>query len=595
MTNYELNKYIQHYLENDKTHSAIMLTGEWGSGKSYYIQHELIPFLNSDGPNRCVTVSLYGLSDISEVSKNIYLEMRIKNKPIKMADSFFGKLFKNHAKEIVTYGKLAGATLLKGLFNRGGLELNAPDSALEELYHSIDLTGKLLIIEDAERSKISIPDLLGYINSLVETDSVKVLIVANEDAILTYEESEPDEDGKTHKIPTKETVEYLKTKEKTISDTIIFEGDQENAIRNIIRSFENLKLSRYDNEEAAHEISILLSVFHCRNLRTFTYACQKTADIYDLLNRECDTEQLDCIFFSIMKLSCQIKNGVFPSWIGSGQLSIELSNERFPLYRFCYDYIRWQTFDHTSVEKAFDEHKKYKLYDKNGGRNDADLSVLGNYYVHPEEIILNALINIERRLDNAEDKDYYYIRYASTNNNIMIHHIPYFNDGPLFEINSMAQRSMALIETVEAMFSGQNISSFLFDSPEKMVSAFFKSIAMHTDINDMDAFVSDNKEKVSNGAILFIDPNQSNQRLVMQQGLFMFPYTLDEKKHLQVIESNTSLIKIKKDLRDELLAYLDTIGINAFRIMPDLPSVCEAVERKVKDRRSANRTLFKKK
>ena len=196
---------------------------------------------------------------------------------------------------------------------------------------------------------------------------------------------------------------------------------------------------------------------------------------------------------------------------------------------------------------------------------------------------------------NPEDKDYYYIRYASTNNNIMIHHIPYFNDEPLFEINSMAQRSMALIETVEAMFSGQNISSFLFDSPEKMVSAFFKSIAMHTDINDMDAFVSDNKEKVSNGAILFIDPNQSNQRLVMQQGLFMFPYTLDEKKHLQVIESNTSLIKIKKDLRDELLAYLDTIGINAFRIMPDLPSVCAAVERKVKDRRSANSPLFKKK
>ena len=74
MTNYELNKYIQHYLENDKTHSAIMLTGEWGSGKSYYIQHELIPFLNSDVPNRCVTVSLYGLSEISEVSKNIYLE-----------------------------------------------------------------------------------------------------------------------------------------------------------------------------------------------------------------------------------------------------------------------------------------------------------------------------------------------------------------------------------------------------------------------------------------------------------------------------------------------------------------------------------------
>ena len=32
----ELNRYIKHYIEEDKTHTAIMLTGEWGLGKSYY-------------------------------------------------------------------------------------------------------------------------------------------------------------------------------------------------------------------------------------------------------------------------------------------------------------------------------------------------------------------------------------------------------------------------------------------------------------------------------------------------------------------------------------------------------------------------------
>ena len=36
MTVGELNRYIKHYLEEDKTHTAIMLTGEWGLGKSYY-------------------------------------------------------------------------------------------------------------------------------------------------------------------------------------------------------------------------------------------------------------------------------------------------------------------------------------------------------------------------------------------------------------------------------------------------------------------------------------------------------------------------------------------------------------------------------
>lgn len=34
----QLNNTIKNYLDNDKTNSAIMLTGEWGSGKSYYIK-----------------------------------------------------------------------------------------------------------------------------------------------------------------------------------------------------------------------------------------------------------------------------------------------------------------------------------------------------------------------------------------------------------------------------------------------------------------------------------------------------------------------------------------------------------------------------
>ena len=40
MTNDELNQYIKHYIEKDKTGRAIMLTGSWGIGKSYYIKNE---------------------------------------------------------------------------------------------------------------------------------------------------------------------------------------------------------------------------------------------------------------------------------------------------------------------------------------------------------------------------------------------------------------------------------------------------------------------------------------------------------------------------------------------------------------------------
>lgn len=41
----ECNLYIENYLNNDKTQSAIMLTAPWGTGKSHYIQNELLPHL----------------------------------------------------------------------------------------------------------------------------------------------------------------------------------------------------------------------------------------------------------------------------------------------------------------------------------------------------------------------------------------------------------------------------------------------------------------------------------------------------------------------------------------------------------------------
>lgn len=77
MTYQDLNQYIFHYLTEDKTQSAIMLTAPWGTGKSFYIQNELKPFLKENGNHDCVVVSLYGLKDLAEISKSIYLDLRI--------------------------------------------------------------------------------------------------------------------------------------------------------------------------------------------------------------------------------------------------------------------------------------------------------------------------------------------------------------------------------------------------------------------------------------------------------------------------------------------------------------------------------------
>ena len=179
--------------------------------------------------------------------------------------------------------------------------------------------------------------------------------------------------------------------------------------------------------------------------------------------------------------------------------------------------------------------------------------------------------------------------------NILIRHVPIFNRADFFEINSMAKRSIELIETVDMMFNEHHDfgTSNLLDS-ESAINQFFRTIAMKTLEVDPSQYFQQNKEKIEKQALFFIDPNQSNQRLVMQQGLFLFPYTLDEKNHIYLLNSNTGVIKINKELREELQIYLDTIGINSYRLMPDLSSVCEAVERKIRDNRTKKSLLFKK-
>lgn len=185
-----------------------------------------------------------------------------------------------------------------------------------------------------------------------------------------------------------------------------------------------------------------------------------------------------------------------------------------------------------------------------------------------------------------DDRTYYYIRVAAVDDNILLNALPN-PDGTYTskynQIDSMATRACQAINIISDMF-GNNVMGY---KRELLISAM-PSIG---GINDELAL----DKKIHEGRILFIDPNQSNQRIIMQQGLFMIPYTLDQDKHKAILEDNTSLIMIHEDMRPQLRKYLDTLGFNSFRLMPDLASICEAVKRKTIDDRSDRSKNFKKK
>lgn len=394
MINSEMNEYIKHYLEEDKTKSAIMLTGVWGSGKSYYINTDLVPYLMKNGKSRCVVVSLYGIKSVSEISKSIYLELR-------------AKLLRSNNEATMT-GKMLAKTVAKGVTSFFGIDLSASEDEMQKLYESVDLSDKLIVLEDIERSQIDILELLGYVNNLVEQDGIKVLLVANEAELLEYEEIVGEDDTAKKALPkvlTKTSMQYLKTKEKTVSDTITFVGDYLSAIRNIIVGFNNKHLSLFLDDEYIQEIYELLVMPQNGNLRTFIYACQKAADILSSIGDTIKFEDKRNIFYSIILFSKHIKAGVFPQWDGNNHLSTKLGSNLFPLYYFCYEYIRWQKFEIDSVSTTIAEHTKMKLYQHHG--YDPDLNTLKKYYIYPETTVLDALGSIVAKLQEPDVVPFY--------------------------------------------------------------------------------------------------------------------------------------------------------------------------------------------
>lgn len=406
MTNDELNEYILHYLTEDKTQSAIMLTGDWGTGKSYYINNTLKPFLEKDenGNHQCIVVSLYGIKETVEISKAIYLETS-------------ARIFQTKT-ESGAAAKFTAKTIVKGVTSFFGVDLSASSDEMRELYESADLSGKLIVLEDLERSGLDILQVLGYVNNLVEQDGVRVLLVANESEIIQYVHFIADTKEQQDTIDliekysdtenrkyTETTTKYLETKEKTVSDTIIFEGDFQKAIKQIIDQFKCENLSAISNDDGIEEIISRCRDYSITNLRTILYACQKTVDIFNTvkLDFSTDADYMKTVFFGILAFSHTLKSGEKTIWKGGDDFSVELGTKEYPLFRSCYDYIKWHSYDAGRVGIEKEALEKLRLYDKEKSNGDKDLLILYSWWLFSEKEVLEAVQRVSDRLKNEGD------------------------------------------------------------------------------------------------------------------------------------------------------------------------------------------------
>ena len=191
----EITEVIKNYVQCDSIGlQALVLHGEWGSGKTYYCENDLKAALKDIDVKTC-RVSLFGVSDYDEICNRVLASRLHIYENAKDRVGTAMNVFKKSAIE-------AGTSVLSSKLADLGIQVSVNSDLMLSL---IDMTKVLVILDDCERSSFAHDDcsFLGFVNNMVENHGWHVMLVRNqplsfeddcsvEKAVISQIEYEPD-------------------------------------------------------------------------------------------------------------------------------------------------------------------------------------------------------------------------------------------------------------------------------------------------------------------------------------------------------------------------------------------------------------------
>ena len=326
----DLVESILDYIRAEYTDYAIMINGEWGSGKTYFWNHKIKPKIEAMQVNgkklTPIYMSLYGISNLEEISKKIFIETtQLMDKNLK---KFMGA---SGVGSIPEYAKTG-----LDMANFFGVTQNGDRLDYAQFFSTDD---KVLCFDDLERANVDVIDILGYINNFVEHDHIKTIIICNEKELSTKLKNSNlemktfiatyllDKENKLN-IKTdkpmveriRDTIEYVfdkandyeRIKEKLIGETFEYAPEFNYIINGLLMRYENnADLIRFLRENTA----LITSTFNksgTRNLRILKHALNNFKKIFDTVTNSypnTNNSVLQTMLIFTIAISFEIKAG----------------------------------------------------------------------------------------------------------------------------------------------------------------------------------------------------------------------------------------------------------------------------------------------
>ena len=219
----EINGYL---LDNNNNGKVIMLSGKWGSGKTFFwknvIEKELIEN-DKKIPNHYV--SLYGKTSIQEIKNEVFLKIFEGMDIFKIDEKSFGlvkdtaNLITDITKSVSVFGfNLDLSKIVDKSFEK--LEKVKEEKKEQDIKNTLN-SGAIICFDDFERKskEIDLNDLFGFITNLTIEFNCKVVIILNDDVF----------EGEEKKI-------FSNVKEKSVSKFLKYEPSIKELFETIFNS-----------------------------------------------------------------------------------------------------------------------------------------------------------------------------------------------------------------------------------------------------------------------------------------------------------------------------------------------------------------------
>lgn len=453
----EIVDVLINYIDEELYNYAVMIDGEWGCGKTYFIRENLQDKLEKhekereekDRENkarRVVYVSLYGVKSLEEVSKQMLME------------SYLAKTGK--AKGILKKSAEAAGTMLPIIFDiikpAVGVEMDS-ENISKAIGGFLSVKDSILIFDDLERCDCPVNEVLGYINTFVEHDGMKVIIVANQKEIgkRTYFENlelkylvaaheNIDFEKKSNKkslfeenaqinpinreavhIDTVKSrlnqlfaqdVMYEKVIEKLVGITIYYQPDLQRVFSTLIENSSlSGKLQGYLNEQKYFFEEYMTGEEHS-NLRTFQFFLSKINELYKVINK-IDSEGQEAFFKYLIQYSFKVcvsfkNNSLKDEWEENEEYAFKSMGERdiwgnHLAFRFVDDFITKSVLDEKTIKNMLQLFED-EYINKKGHEVDIFRQLEGSWYFSEDEEVQSKVQLIMQAIENNryEFKEY---------------------------------------------------------------------------------------------------------------------------------------------------------------------------------------------